>query len=243
MGGIKLPDPIKAINDVVKGVDNAVKQVNKDVTESIARSDLGRVAGAALQPVAAAKDASIDVIKGDFGRAANRLTGAAVNVLNPTSQIIGSSTSIQKALSSDFGNAVTLGWGRDAVEVNRRATDLAQTGRNLEQSDFSSYARYGIRSATLAAGGAYAAGVMGGAGAPAAVAGGTSGGGALTGIGATLLPEIGNIARDGIKNMINPKTPAGGTSLPEVSGSSNLMLPVAIGGFVLLLVALVARRK
>lgn len=138
-------NPIGAISDGISSVSNGVNHAITTTTEAIAGSDVGKVAGAVATPFTALRDAHDNVIRGNFGGAANNVVGGFMNT-NPISMGINSSSSLRDAMYSDEGNNLTGGWSRDAVRA-QNATNRLQNGEALTDSEYSDIVRYSVRSA------------------------------------------------------------------------------------------------
>lgn len=269
-----------AFNDVVSTVSNTVNQVvsdvsnginrelsnatdsiarsdlgraNAQITDSIARSDAGRVAGAALRPLRAPVDIASDLARGDVKTAFSRGVGTTF-LINPVGQVISSSSSVQNYLSSDQGNNLTLGWGRDAVDSTRRSIDLAG-GRQINETDASTLARYSVRSAAYGAAAGY--GIASG---KAAAAGNWALSDPLKAVAAAKLLEKGDYRQiadaivpgagsliDAPRNPVGPERAPASTSIPFTSngvsfaggglGETSTQIALAVLAFLIFLVA------
>lgn len=133
-----------AFNSIKEVTQSAIFNPISSAADSFNRSDIGKVANVAAQPILTPLEVAKDLSKGNVVKAVTRVGSAGLN-LNPVNQIIGSSKSISNYLKSDSGNNLTLGWGRDAADsvdiLNKGATggkitgvDAGILGRNTVKS-------------------------------------------------------------------------------------------------------------
>lgn len=132
---------------VVNTISSAVATVTAPVTDAIARSDIGKVAGGVGGNAvkAATVDAPVKALNGDFSGAFSSVTGSYLNS-NPVSQAINSSTSFYNGLNTKEGNNLTLGWGSDAVRATDAQNNL-QGGGTVDARGVEDIVRYSGRSA------------------------------------------------------------------------------------------------
>lgn len=237
----------RAVSNVGKQVTESIARsdlgkFNRDVTDAIKRSDVGKVTGALTVPARASADALIDVSQGQVQRGINRVIGGAMSIPGTFAHM---SPTMREFYTSETGNLLTLGMGRDMVEVGDRGRDIASTGRGITQSDISSTTRLGLRAGAIA-GGAYlisgAAAAAGGYGALASSAGGYAGAAATT-VGSAVLPIVGDAVKDSFIGARRPASPSPTYSVQASSMPSPTILLVGALGLVLSLIIFGKKRR
>ncbi|HRO67177.1 MAG TPA: hypothetical protein PL182_06415 [Pseudobdellovibrionaceae bacterium] len=234
----------------MKDTDKVVKQVNKDLTTSIQRSDIGKVIGGAVgNATRAGTDGTIDLFTGNSKRGVSKILGSGMYMMSD-SPLVESSSSYKNFLQTKTGNDLYLGLGRDMVRAAQGHKTLMNQGA-IDKEGLTAYTSYtGKRAAYVGAavaGGAAFGGGGAAAGGGGAAAVGTAGAG--TGIGGTLaaavLPEIGNVIKDGIKSQLRgPTESMGSQTAGTAAGSPNfILIALTVLFFILLIPALAKRRR
>nr|BFD59656.1 hypothetical protein CKG001_17630 [Bdellovibrio sp. CKG001] len=240
-------DVVKVVNNVVKevdkGVNNVVRETSKGLTlagqvtsniGNVVGGDAGKVINAVTNPFGATIQAGGDLIKGDLKGAVARQTGA---FLAAGTAPVSASSSIREVAKHDTVNTFFGGMTNDIVEVNDASRRMIHSGE-IKAQDWSAMGRLGARTGAILAGGAIAikagpavSGALStGTGAAVAVGGKAAGTVATAVVGREINRQL-----NGDKSSPSP-TP---TAAPVAKASMGMMPLVLIGGLgALLLIAL-----
>lgn len=128
----------------------------KQITNSIARSDVGKVAGVVTNPIRTPIEAAKHLVKGDVKGAAGSYFGGVMQN-NPMSRLINSSTSVNDLFKNDKTiNNLTFGLAGDSVKATEAYNDLQNNG-HISGDQWKDILVYNAKAGALVAGGTYAA--------------------------------------------------------------------------------------
>lgn len=146
LGGI-VSSVSNAVNSAVSTVSNTVNRELTNATDSIARSDVGKVAGAANAPITGAIRAGERVVHGDIGGAASSLAGGYV-AMSPVVFAANASPTLRDEMQNSDLNKVSFDYLKNASKVANTSQRLAQ-GDAVTSEDLVDYYNYGKSTAFL----------------------------------------------------------------------------------------------
>lgn len=126
------------------------------ITNTVARSDIGKAAGVVTNPLRTPVDAAKHLMRGDIkGAAGSYFAGVMSNA--PMSRLINSSSSIENLFKNNKTiNNLSFGLASDSVDATNAYNDLQNNG-HISGDQWKDILVYNAKAGALVAGGTYAA--------------------------------------------------------------------------------------